>query len=903
MSLGVGARLGHYAVTAKLGEGGMGEVWRATDTQLDRDVALKVLPEAFTSDPDRLARFEREAKVLASLNHPGIAAIYGIEEQDDTRALVLELVEGPTLADRISKGPIRLDEVLPIAKQIAEALEAAHEAGVIHRDLKPANIKVREDGTVKVLDFGLAKALDPTPGADPSQSPTLTAAATQMGVIIGTAAYMSPEQAAGKVVDRRTDIWAFGVVLFEMLTAQRLYSGETVSHVLAKVLDREPDLSLLPSSTPAAVTKLLARCLEKNDKRRLRDIGEAVLQISDAPADAVPLESDTPVASRRRAGGRWLLPWAVALMLGVIGVVVGWGLRPEPAHDAPMQFVVSAAPSLPSNTSADATELAISPDGRRVFYQAVVDGVPSLYGRPIDSLEGESLAGTARASTYFVSPDGAWIGFATPVDTSFKKVSTLGGPAVTIAELSSAPRGASWGPDDFIIFARQGANGLFRVSAAGGEVETLTTPDAVGTAHYWPEVLPEGRAVLFTLVGSQAAVSAANSQIAVLDLETAEVRVLIQGGSNPRYSATGDIVYAVEGTLRAVGFDPDRLEVIGDPVPVLDGVATKPSGGANFALSADGSLVFQQGEAAIGGQGAATVWVTREGEESELPLGRNQFSVPRLSPDGTRMAVLVNTGGVNTLWVYDVATGASLRLTQEGTASTPVWTPDGERIIFSSNVDTSPVFNIYSVAANGSSAPQPILVTEDGSDFVTGISPDGQRVAFARLLDDPGTASVHREIWEVAIDANSDATPLLHGQYSRGNAEYSPDGRWLAYRSDESGQLEIYVEPYPGPGPKTPVSIGGGDGVVWSADGSELFYESPEGLMAVGIDRNGVVSSRELLFSWRYFRTNGQTRNYHVAPDGRFLALGAPVSDGIENDGVVYVHRWAQELTERLPVP
>ena len=527
MPLSPGTRLGHYDVTSLLGEGGMGQVWQATDTQLGRQVALKILPDAFAADPDRLARFTREAQILASLNHPNIAAIFGIEEAEGTRALVLELVEGPTLADRISQGPIPLDEALPIAKQIAEALEAAHEAGVIHRDLKPANIKVREDGTVKVLDFGLAKALDPNPEGDPSQSPTLTAAATQMGVIIGTAAYMSPEQASGGTADKRSDIWSFGVLLFEMLTGQQLFTGKTVSHVLAKVLERDLDFTVLPTSTPAPVRRLLRRCLEREQKRRLRDVGEALSDLEEAATrPEATLPTPAPISSTSRPPLGWLAAAAVAAAL-VTGVAV-WTLRPAPLG-TPMRFVVSAPPSPVPSPLTTATALAISPDGSVIVYRARVDGEEGLYVRHVDRLEGEMLTSMVPAGSVFFSPDGAWVGFSTRVDQTLKKIPVTGGPALTLCPMPSAPRGASWGPDDTIIFARFGT-GLFRVSAAGGEPEMLTTPESPDR-HYWPEVLPSGRAVLFTVDRGPAALDE-TKQIAVLDLETGEQQVLIQGGTS-----------------------------------------------------------------------------------------------------------------------------------------------------------------------------------------------------------------------------------------------------------------------------------------------------------------------------------------------------------------------------------
>ena len=570
MALAVGSRLGHYDVTALIGEGGMGQVYQATDTKLNRQVALKILPEAFADDPDRLARFQREAQVLASLNHPNIAQIHGIEEADDTRALVLELVEGPTLADRIAQGAIPVDEAIPMAKQIAEALEAAHEQGVIHRDLKPANIKVREDGTVKVLDFGLAKALDTTPEGDPSQSPTMTAAATQMGVIMGTAAYMSPEQAAGKLVDQRSDIFAFGVVLWEMLTGGRLFTGESISHVLASVLKTEPDWETLPVETPPAVRRSQWKLLLPFDDcyagASSGTVGSAFITlVTCAWSLREALSSpDTPLGRPVTAPplAIWRRPIPAVLSLVVVAAIAGsgvWSLRrPMPPRVA--RFVLTAPPNEAVQISNGTTDLVISPDGTQVVYST---GTPAvLYARAVDQLEGTPLRDTANGGAPFFSPDGTWVGFFG--DGLLKKVPLAGGPSVTICPLSSRLRGASWGPDDTIVFVEEGYGGLFRVSANGGEPETLTTLDEGQgeIAHRWPEVLPGGRALLFT---SARGVRTEDREIALLDLVSGERSELIATGSNPHYSPIGHIVYGLGATLRAVSFDLDELVITGDP--------------------------------------------------------------------------------------------------------------------------------------------------------------------------------------------------------------------------------------------------------------------------------------------------------------------------------------------------
>jgi len=567
MPLSAGTRLGPYEVTSPIGKGGMGEVYRARDTKLDRDVAIKVLPEAFAKDEERLARFEREAKLLASLNHPNIATLYGLEESDGVTALVLELVEGPTLAERIAEGPIPAEEALPIARQIAEALEAGHEAGVIHRDVKPANVKVREDGTVKVLDYGLAKALegDEASNADsePSQSPTLTRHGTQVGVILGTAAYMSPEQAKGKRVHKRTDIWAFGVVLFEMLTGKRMYSGETVSETLASVIKDDPDWSRLPSSCPGHVRALLSRCLTKDPKLRLQHIGEARIALSGAIADSPPAESRLRAPLWQRA-----LPWAVTVAFAVALAVSN--LRPVPSLPVTRTVVALQADEvIPRTTLAP---LAFSPDGSHMVYSARKGNDPRrLYLRPMNSLEDEALLGTEGGDNPFFSPDGRWVGFF--AGGEMKKVAIAGGAAVTLFTVGERPQGASWGADDRIIFATFSSGGLRRMSADGGMAEALTSSDksAQEAMAAWPEILPGGQAVLFNSGGS----------IMAQRLDTGERKVLTQGGTFPHYLPTGHLIYLLTGTLMAVPFDLDRLEISGSPVPVTrrHSFSCRPRGG------------------------------------------------------------------------------------------------------------------------------------------------------------------------------------------------------------------------------------------------------------------------------------------------------------------------------------
>ena len=582
MALNVGSRLGHYDVTALIGEGGMGQVYQATDTQLKRQVALKILPEAFASDPDRLARFQREAQVLASLNHPGIAAIYGIEEAEGTRALVLELVEGPTLADRIAHGPIPIDEALPIAKQIAEAVEAAHEAGVIHRDLKPANIKVREDGTVKVLDFGLAKALaGDKPGADLSQSPTVTATVggTREGVILGTAAYMSPEQARGKLLDRRTDIWSFGCVLYEILTGRSPFVGETLSDTIAQVLDREPDLEALPTNTPALLRRLLRRCLDKDPRERLRDIGDARVEIREAVTAPLP-ESVTPVpAGLHAVGWRQSLPWALGTLI-VSSVITGlavWSLRP--AQPLSARLAIVAPPGVQPFGPVG------SPDGRMIAFRGDRGGQFQTFVRNLNQLEAVPLSGTEGAYPESFSPDGQWllINEYTAAPRMLKRVPLAGGPTMIVGEaLGQGNLSATWGPDDTIILGSP--EGLWSMPVSGRRRTQLTTLAEGEVAHAAPRFLPSGRAVLFHVVTGQPG----EAQVAVYNFDTSQTRVLLPG-SSPQFATSGHLVFWRQESLWAVPFDPDRLEVGGEPLLVVENVPANRLGFGTYDLtSGDG---------------------------------------------------------------------------------------------------------------------------------------------------------------------------------------------------------------------------------------------------------------------------------------------------------------------------
>ena len=900
MPLESGTTLGPYQVTAKIGEGGMGEVYRARDTKLDRDVALKVLPQAFTDDPDRLARFEREAKVLASLNHPNIGHIYGLEEAEGQKALVLELVEGPTLAERIKQGPIPVDEALPIAKQIAEPLEAAHEQGIIHRDLKPANIKVKDDGTVKVLDFGLAKAFQPDAG-DPSvsASPTisLTAAATQMGMVIGTAAYMSPEQARGKLVDKRTDIWAFGVVLYEMLSGARPFRGEDVSLTLASVMKSDVDVRTLPHDVPANVRTVLDRCLEKDPSRRMRDIGDVRLAMEGAfetPGPAADVAESMASVQPLRIWQRPVSALGVALLLiAVTGLAVWTVVRPPAGSLA--RFVINTPPDGPLTTANPDPEVAISPDGARIVYLSGsgTNNTWQLYVRSVDQLDATLLRGTEGGGhAPFFSPDGASVGFRD--GTTLKQVSVLGGPALTIADVGSHLRGMSWGPDDTIVFATQSSKGLLRVPLVGGEPEVLTTvgPEQGETDHRWPEVLPNGKGVLFTAWSG----TPEGSRIAVVSTETGQVTYLLTGGANPRYSPTGHLVYGVGGTLRAVGFDAERLALTSDnPVPVVENVHMKENGAASFSVANNGSLVYVSGDG--GGPQWSLVWVDREGGETPLATPARGYRRPRVSPDGTRVAVDVSDSRAD-IWIHDLGRGTEAILTTDATNdSGPLWTPDGERVVFYSNRDGG---GLFSKLVDTSGEAELVMTGRAGTTFIEpgAWSADGQTLVFWEV------GARAPDIGLFSMEGDRASEPLLATESSETAPSISPDGNWIAYSSDETGQAEVYVQRFPGLGGRVPISTDGGQQPLWSPDGSELFYRGPRGMMAVPVDTEPTFSAGdpEVLFEQQYLdlQTN---RTYDVAPDGRFLMIKAPTDDGsAPAEQIILVENWFQELTERVPV-
>ena len=882
--------------------------------------ASSYLPEAFTSDPDRLARFEREAKVLASLNHPNIGSIYGLEEAEGGkfRALVLELVEGPTLADRIKQGPIPIDEALPIAKQIAEALEAAHEQGVIHRDLKPANIKVKDDGTVKVLDFGLAKAFQPDASSpNMSMSPTisLTAAATQMGMVIGTAAYMSPEQAKGKQVSKSADVWAFGAVLFEMLTGKTPFTADDVSEMLVSVIRDDPDWSELPNDTPASAHQTLRVCLQKDPKQRVRDM--SAIRMALGGAFEMPLGTRSEPLSAPRLG-IWQRPIPAAIfalvIAGVAGLAAWTATRPDVAPAGLIRFAIALPETLVFGALGLPRDLAISPDGTHIVYNAFVPGgVRQLHLRSIDQLDSAPLPGGEGLAPFF-SPDGEWVGFLDVSLTTLQKVLVSGGPPVMLAETSSPIFGASWGDNDQIVFAPAN-EGLFSVSGSGGEPQRLTKQDAeMGEAfHAWPSFIPDRDAIVF-VIGTGP--SQTPGELAVLDLDTGEVTELGLAGVGPHYVSTGHLVYATyDGSLRAVAFDTTSLSVTGNPVPLEDGVMVKPSGAANFSISDNGRLVYvpgTQGSSALALGGL--VLVDRTGDATPFTSEQRDYFRPRVSPDGTRVAVEVTERRGNDvathIWLVAVETGVATQFTFDGSRNQfPLWTADAETVVFRSDRASERGWGIYRKAADGTG--QATLVLQDeGAVVPTDLSGDG-----VLLFHKPGQGGPD-DIWTIGLDEDGPATEFLSTPDEERAARFSPDGRWVAYQLDTGDGPQVHVRPYPRTaGSQWRISEEAGRAPFWSPDGQSLYFAGlfPVPLHVASIQTgSGFVRGRpEELFviDDNGFRTGPEIfvgPLWDITPDGqRFVMVRTNTGDDEGNRvrQINVVINWFEELKARVPIP
>ncbi len=903
----IGRTLSHYTITSKLGEGGMGEVYAADDGQLGRAVAIKLLPEEFVSDPERLARFEREARLLAALDHQNIAGIYGLDEDDGKRFLVMQLVDGETLAEWIARGPVPLGEALGIARGIAEALEAAHSKGIIHRDLKPANVKVDGKGQVRVLDFGLAKALEGEPCDEEShpaltRSPTLTAQMTGAGALLGTAAYMSPEQARGEAADRRADLWALGVVLWEMLTGSRLFPGKTVTDTLAGVLRDQPQWESLPPETPTSVRRLLRRCLEREPEARLADAATARLELDDALAG----RDQDPGAYREPtiAAPRWkaALPWAVAGAAVVALAATLVAARPtadEPSSAVRLEAAISETPLWVNLGSS----VVLSPDGSRLAF--VTDdsaGVQSLSMRSLDQLTPMTIASgpTGRTPYHpFFSPDGTWIGFVTP--TELKKVPLTGGTPIALCSVDRS-RGATWAADDTIVFSPSGSSGLMTVPASGGDPQPLTTldEDRGEFSHRWPHAVPGGRAVVFT-VGTRGINSADEATIALVSLETGERRDLYTGGYYAQVTPNGYLVFIRDATLFAIPFDIDRLEVVGSPAPVVQGITTEPGpGGAQYGFANNGTLVYVSGEVEV--PQYPVVWVDREGGVSKLWDADSSYASPSVSPDGRRLALSIMRDNNWDVWVFDLDREVSTRLTfHEGYDADQFWSPDGTYIYFTSDRDG--VAKPYRKRADGSGDAD--LLTDSEIEFYPlSASPDG-KVLIGETNDDGIDITV------LDLDQPGDPEPFVATPFSDRDPAFSPDGRWVAYSSDESGAAEVYVRPFPAAGGRWQVSDGGGRFPTWSADGRELFYRTDDGIMVATVETVGDtfrVGKARSLFEGNFrggmfgISVFGYIfRDFDVAPDGEHFVMFPGDEDRAAKTHVTVVLDWLDELQRMLP--
>jgi serine/threonine-protein kinase len=917
----IGRRLSAYEVEEWIGAGGMGEVYRARDVKLGRNVAIKVLPPFLVGNPDRAERFKREAKILATLNHPHIGAIYALEESEGILGLVLELVEGPTLADRLHEGPLAVSEALTVARQTADALVAAHAKGIVHRDLKPANIKVASNGTVKVLDFGLAKAAADQTDVNTTGSPQIDL--TAEGAVIGTANYMSPEQARGLSVDARTDVWAFGCVLYETLTGRRAFHGGTIADCFAAILGTEPDWTALPSSTPPSIVGLLQRCLAKDERQRLGQMAEARDELDRANAR----RSRSAVLLAQLASMARRVPRAAyAAVLAVIIVATALGVRTVRQMTAkPQQVEIGLANDefIPPTHS---SELTMSPDGSLIAYASTkaMNGMPQMNGaadmgaggdmggsmpamsmseqiyvRPLTEDVARPIGG-ALGSAPFFSPDGKWLGFWHAPTGTLRKVALTGGAPIRICPAISGIAGATWGPNDTIVFAWFD---LFSVPGGGGTPKLLLKVDEKRGERFFrhPYFLPSGNAVLFT-VGTSDSYSYDDADIGVLSLATGEKKILIEGGSSPRYSPSGHLIYARGGKLLAVAFDPVRLEVTGRPFPVLDGVFMSANTGmAAYAISSDGRLVYAAGP--VERAARVPVWVDRNGKATALPLPPRSYLHPKLSPDERQLAIEVE-GASHDIFTYDFARGALTKMSFDGASHWPLWTPDGRRLTYRSW--KTGTMTMWWMPVDRSAAPE--LLTDVGSmQSPESWSPDGRTLAFTQM-DNPESGS---DIYTLSLRDNRAIRALIRTKFSEGSPKFSPDGKWLAYSSNESGRPEVYAMQFPGPGSTVQLSTNGGTDPVWRHDGRELYYRDGNQMMAVSVTAGRTTFAKPIaLWQGHYLAGVGSScgmsgptsANYDVSADGRRFLMIEDTSDVLECKVLHVVSNWSRQLLREARV-
>jgi serine/threonine protein kinase/Tol biopolymer transport system component len=904
MALTNGTKLGPYEIVAPLGAGGMGVVYRARDTRLERTVAIKILPTHLSSDPALRQRFEHEAKTISSLNHPHICVLYDVGKQDGVDFLVMEYVEGETLAARLEKGPLPLDQVLKYGVQIADALDKAHRSGVVHRDVKPGNIMLTKSGT-KLLDFGLAKAAVPlSTGNTLTVAATRAAPVTQAGTIVGTFQYMSPEQVEGKEVDGRSDIFSFGAVLYEMVTGRRAFQGKSNLSVASGVLEKDPEpISTLQPMTPPALERAIQRCLAKDAEDRWQTARDLELELKwIAEAGSQP-GAPIPLVSHRKTRERLTQVAAAIFVLTTIAFAIGFVLRaPKPLQPMRLSAEIGADASLYTGFGPSAI---LSPDGARLALVASgADQKRRIYVRPLEQLQATVLPGTENARDPFFSPDGQWLGFF--ADGKLKKISVQGGAAVTLCDAADE-RGESWGDDGTIVFAKDNSSALSKVSPAGGIPQPLTTLDeqAGEVTQRWPQVLPGSKAVIFT--SNTVHTNYDDSDIVVYSVASGQRKTVQRGGYYARYLPSGHMVYMHEGTLFAVPFDLKRLEVTGQPAPILESVVNNVgNAGSQFSVSETGNLVYVGGPA--GNRNLSIYWMDRAGKFAPLRETPANYHNPAISPDGKRLALEISDGKRTDVWVYEWERDALTRLTFAGDSNGfPVWTPDGRRIAYSSQ-EKGGAFNIWWIRADGAGDAQR-LTESKRPQVVRSWRPDGKILAFMQLNPDP-----NYDVMTLPIEGDEksgwkpgEAKPFVNSVFNEESPAFSPDGRWLAYASNESGIFEVYVRPFPGPGGKWQVSTGGGGYPRWSPDGKELFYRTLDiKIMAVTYVASGdsFHADKPQLWSPGQFSGVGAgTSNFDVHPDGkRFVVLKTL---GTEQDAAVnkvnFIFNFFDELRSKFP--
>ena len=909
MALSPGTMLGTFVISGLLGSGGMGEVYRAKDPKLEREVAIKVLPEVFSIDAERLSRFEREAKVLATLDHPNIGALYDFQEVDGLRFLVMQLIEGETLADRIARGPLSIEEAVLLFGQIAEALEAAHEKGIVHRDLKPANIKIDESERIKVLDFGLATSADndvisvasPTDETRPGSTPPRSKVTTD-GAIIGSPAYMSPEQARGRVVDKRADIWAFGCCLYESLTGKTPFDAETVTDTLASVIKEEVDFDALPKETPWHLRNIIERCLEKDVQFRERDIGNIWSDLQRLTTDSGRLTApaNLPATPTRLRRSSVLSTLAIGVVLGAATIAALWyASRPEPPRAGVVQRFTVEPP--PGWIGTQPGYPAISPDGRFIAYsqRLAMGGRPELMLRPINSFDGATrvLKGTALGYAPFFSPDGEWIGYSASHASEMRKVRVSGGAPIVLCK---RPRGmtGTWGDDDNIYFGGP-ETGIHRIDASGGEAQVLTTLDAgKGEQGHWvSQVLPGAEALLFSI----ASITPDKTSVAVLALDSMETKVVVSLGANAKYVPTGHLVYTHEARLWAVGFDLSSMQTRGSPSIVIERVAAGE--GEAHAFSDSGTLVYLEGGAIVeSGPSGIMVWIDRKGNVEPLPFEPDSYLNATLSPDARKVVLQRGPLGEKQAWVYDLSGRSPFPLTFDGHRIFPTWRPDGKRIAYSSRQTL-----YWTSATPGSIEPQEITTSPESQPLLPySWTPNGRELIYSQNNSDGN--------WDLmAVSVESGETrPVVRTPFYEYSGKVSPDGKWIAYTTELTGQPEVWVQPFPDPetGEVTPISNGGGMQPEWARDTSELFFMTVDAsqLMSVPVPESFDTpwDVPEMLFELPFVPAGGkQSKRYDVAPDGRFLMIREDAPDpGGQGSSVRMraVVNWFEELNNIAPL-